>query len=167
MPILYYWYIHYIIHVQHIGLHPFHSTNRTCKCYFAWPFVVSETPVSSMVLSSTCICDEWCSMFGVLTGCGELQSSWRWILNHEYENTSLQNVELENCVLWRLPSLILLPIYINCILQVLSIYIMRVLALSWVYYFWRQIPWGLGVVLSPCAGLFPQQGLAKFSGHSK
>ena len=29
---------------------------------------------------------------------------------------------------------------------------MRVLALSWVYYFWRQIPWGLGVVLSRGGG---------------
>ena len=31
-------------------------------------------------------------------------------------------------------------------------------------YFWRQIPWGLCVVLSPCAGLVPPQGRAKFSG---
>ena len=28
-----------------------------------------------------------------------IQSSWRLILNHECENTTLQNVELENCVL--------------------------------------------------------------------
>ena len=27
------------------------------------------------------------------------KSSWRWILNHECENISLQNDELENCVL--------------------------------------------------------------------
>ena len=36
---------------------------------------MSESLVSSMVVSSTCVCDEWCSMLGVLTGCGELEHS--------------------------------------------------------------------------------------------
>ena len=39
-------------------------------------------------------------LFTYLIYLGKLsESSWRWILNHECENTSLQNVELENCVL--------------------------------------------------------------------
>ena len=82
---------------------------RSCSCWnlqsvMPW----SQDCVNKVLIICVCTCQirhlnkvnmlpyPACYFNHQIKRCLHLQSSWRWILKHECENTSLQNVELEN-----------------------------------------------------------------------